>query len=140
MKRNLGTQFFFYRDAHVEDALATIKRHLRPQMDALGISDLTNKPLMLAALKRTVDDLEKVDWGSYVRDYLMASNSFKRSATFLSDEGIEMLKQIQKHIRATAPKENIKKGKKAPLMMGAYIALRYAGDVYAKELQEKAAT
>lgn len=128
MKRNTAEQFFFYRDDHIDASLDAIKRHLQPQMQALGVSDVTNRPVIMAALRETAQNLSDLDWTLYVGDYMVASNTYRRSATFLDSDSVRLIKDIQRHIRSTPPPTSIKKGKKAPLMMCVYVAIRFAAE------------
>lgn len=124
----MGIQFYYYRDAHVEDAFKILKARLKPDMVRLGIDDISHKPLMRNALKVAADDVEQMDWTKYLGDYMVAANVFKRSATVLEDDSMVHLKTIQRHIRKDAKSLIVKKGKKAPLMLAAYIAIRYAAE------------
>lgn len=128
MKRETPDQLYFYRDRHIDAALDIIKQHLQPQMQALGVSDVTNRPVIMAALRETVQHLDELDWTQYVENYMLASNTYRRSATFLDTDSMNLIKDIQRHIRSTSPPINIKKGKKAPLMMCVYVAIRFAAE------------
>lgn len=124
----MAKQFFFYRDEHVDAALVELKRRLRPQMDAIGVSDVTSKPLLKLAIREAAQNIATINWVQYIHAYMDASNGFRRSATYLDEDTMRDLKLIQKHIRANAEATATKRGKKAPIMLAAYIAIRWSGE------------
>lgn len=123
------TNFWMYSDEHVVEAERRIEAALRPQFDNLGVAKINKMAILKEALRVCIESMDAVDWQKkYLADYLLAANIGRRSQSGIDVSGKEYLRQIVGKLRKSAA--TAKKGKKAPFVLAAYIAMRIAGDHY----------